>query len=117
MIKAQGLIVLHKQGDVTIAEFRCRVFDEGVRGEVQDRLYDLISTTKPKLLLDFSAVDHVCAAGLGFLINLNNRMRERQGKLRLCGIKPGILEALEITKLDKLFKIDADREQALKSFQ
>ena len=39
------------------------------------------------------------------LINVNSRIREKNGQLRLCNIRKQILEVFAITKLDTLFKI------------
>ena len=50
------------------------------------------------------------------LINANNRIREKNGELRLCDIKRQIMEVFAITKLDKLFRIYPDRLAAIKSF-
>jgi len=50
------------------------------------------------------------------LINTNNRVKSRNGQLRLANIKPQIFEVFEITKLNKLFKILSSRTEALASF-
>ena len=50
------------------------------------------------------------------LINVNNRVKQRNGQLRLASIKPQIFEVFVITKLNKLFRILPDRAEALKSF-
>ncbi len=71
---------------------------------------------KPKLLLDFANVDHLSSAALGMLININNRIKQRNGQLRLANIKPQILEVFQITRLNKLFRICEGRPQALASF-
>jgi anti-sigma B factor antagonist len=70
----------------------------------------------PKLLLDFSNVDHLSSAALGMLINVNNRIRQKNGQLRLASIKPQIFEVFVITKLNKLFRILPTRTEALSSF-
>ena len=48
--------------------------------------------------------------------NVNKRVRERNGQLRLTNIKPQIFEVFVITKLNKLFKITQNRPEALASF-
>ena len=50
------------------------------------------------------------------LINVNKRVRERNGQLRLANIKPQIFEVFVITKLNKLFRIMGNRAEALASF-
>ena len=70
----------------------------------------------PKLLLDFGNVDHMSSAALGTLINVSNRVKEKNGQLRLANIKPQIFEVFVITKLNKLFRILPNRQEAAASF-
>ena len=48
--------------------------------------------------------------------NVNNRIRQKNGQLRLANIKPQIFEVFVITKLNKLFRILPSRQEALASF-
>jgi anti-sigma B factor antagonist len=106
------------QKDIRIVEFTSsRILDEANIAEIGNTLAALIDEADhPKLLLDFSNVDHLSSAALGELIKANNRLRERGGQLRLANIKPQILEVFVITKLNKLFRIFPSRAEALASF-
>ena len=103
---------------IKVVEFtESRILDEANIAEIGNRVNGLIDgAAKPRILLDFSGVDHLSSAALGMLISANNRIRDKNGELRLCSIKPPILEVFSITKLDKLFKIYPDRKAALNSF-
>lgn len=105
-------------GEVDAVEFtQSKVLDEANITDIGGRLNGLIDgEAKPRLLLDFSNVEHLSSAALGMLINVNNRIREKNGQLRLCNIRRQILEVFSITKLDTLFKILPDRNAALASF-
>ena len=107
-----------QQKDVRVVEFtNNRILDEANIAEIGQTLGALIDEgDNPKLLLDFSSVDHLSSAALGMLINANNRIREKNGQLRLANIKPQILEVFVITKLNKLFRIMPGRAEALASF-
>ena len=50
------------------------------------------------------------------LINVNTRIKQQSGQLRLSNIRPQIMEVFEITKLNKLFKILPTRAEALASY-
>lgn len=112
-------ISVTRQKDVRIVEFtNNRILDEANIAEIGSTLGSLIEEDDhPKLLLDFATVDHLSSAALGMLINANNKVRERSGKLRLTNIKPQILEVFVITKLNKLFRIYPSRADALASFE
>jgi anti-sigma B factor antagonist len=104
--------------DVRVVEFtNSKILDEANIASIQETLNALIDEEQfPKLLLDFSTVDHLSSAALGMLINANNRIKQKNGQLRLCNIKPQIYEVFVITKLNKLFRIYPERAEALGSF-
>ena len=107
-----------QQKDVRVVEFtNNRILDEANIAEIGTSLNSLIDErTNPKLLLDFGTVDHLSSAALGMLINANKRIKEKNGQLRLANIKAQIYEVFVITKLNKLFKILPNRDDALASF-
>jgi anti-sigma B factor antagonist len=104
--------------DVRIVEFtNNKILDEANIQEIGQTLEALINESNPpKLLLDFATVDHLSSAALGTLINVNNKIKSKNGMFRLANIRPQILEVFRITKLDKLFRIHPTREEALRSF-
>jgi anti-sigma B factor antagonist len=106
------------QRDIKIIEFtNSKILDEANIASIGQTLTTLVEEgPHPKLLLDFNNVDHLSSAALGMLINVNNKIRERNGHLRLTNIKPQIFEVFVITKLNKLFKIYPTRTEALASF-
>lgn len=104
--------------DVRVVEFtNSRILDEANIAEIGQSLNGLVEErATPKLLLDFNTVDHLSSAALGMLINVNKKLRERNGQLRLVSIKPQIFEVFVITKLDRLFRILPTRDEGLASF-
>lgn len=106
------------QKDIRIIEFTTsRILDEANIQEIGQALLALVDEReRPKLLLDFANVDHLSSAALGMLINTNNRVKERNGQLRLAGIRASIMEVFIITKLNKLFRILPTRAEALGSY-
>ena len=104
--------------DVRVVEFtNNRILDEANIAEIGNSLAALIEERNhPKLLLDFGTVDHLSSAALGMLINVDKKVKHRNGQLRLANIKPQIFEVFVITKLNNLFKIFPNREDALASF-
>src|SRR3954468_19823529 len=104
--------------DVKVIDFvDSKILDEANITEIGQNLTVLVAAKdRPKLLLDFANVDHLSSAALGMLINVNNKVKQQNGQLRLANIKPQIMEVFEITKLNKLFKILATRAEALASY-
>ena len=104
--------------DVKVVDFvDSKILDEANITEIGQQLQGLAeSKDRPKILLDFRNVDHLSSAALGMLINVNNRVKNQNGQLRLVNIRPQILEVFEITKLNKLFKILGSRDDGLASY-
>lgn len=111
-------VSVETQKDIRIVEFtNNKILDEGNIAEIGTTLNALIDEAEtPKMLLDFSTVDHLSSAALGMLINCNNRVKHKNGQLRLANIKPQIMEVFIITKLNRLFRILNTRDEALASF-
>ncbi len=111
-------IAVSSEKDIRVVEFtNSRILDEANINEIGQTLGTLIEErSNPKLLLDFSTVDHLSSAALGMLINANNKIKQKNGQLRLASIKPQIMEVFVITKLNKLFRIMPDRAEAVASF-
>ena len=111
-------LVVSEQKGIYVCEFTSsKILDESNIKEIGDTIGGLIDGREyPKVLLDFSNVDHLSSAALGMLINANNRIRQKNGQLRLSNIRAAILEVFAITKLNKLFRILSTRDEALASF-
>jgi len=118
MAETTPLLAVSHQKDVRIVEFtNNRILDEANIAEIGQGLSGLVEEQQtPKLLLDFNTVDHLSSAALGMLINVNNRIKQKNGQLRLTNIKPQIFEVFVITKLNKLFKIHHSRADGVASF-
>jgi anti-sigma B factor antagonist len=104
--------------DIKVVSFiENKILDEANITEIGQGLASLVEAKhRPKLLLDFQNVDHLSSAALGMLINVNQKIKLQSGELRLVNIKPQIVDVFVITRLDRLFKIMPDREQAIASF-
>ncbi|HYE62528.1 MAG TPA: STAS domain-containing protein [Phycisphaerales bacterium] len=113
----ESRIRVKRINDVTQVEFLDRnILDEGNIQVIGDEIAALVDATpNPKLLLSFANVEHLSSAALGTLITINNRVKQRQGQLRLSNIDPQIYEVFTITRLNKLFSIHPTAEEAIKS--
>jgi anti-sigma B factor antagonist len=108
-----------RDADITQVEFVDRnILDEANIQQIGDEISGLIEAEKtPHLLISFSNVDHLSSAALGTLITINNKVKNKGGKLRLANIDPQIYEVFKITKLDKLFQIHDSTDRAKASFK
>ena len=114
---ASRIRVLEQEGVLRIEFIDRNILDEANIQQIGDEISRLVEMQQsPRLLISFENVDHLSSAALGTLITINNKIRGRDGQLRLANIDPQIYEVFVITKLNKLFQIHDSTEQALASF-
>jgi anti-sigma B factor antagonist len=93
-----------------------KILDEADIRALEDSVMPLIGADEQAcLILDFSNVEFLTSAALGLLIRISKKVYESGGNLKLCGISPKILEIFRITRLDKIFDICIDRQDAVQS--
>jgi anti-sigma B factor antagonist len=107
-----------KSGDVSVVKFRDRkILDEAAIQELGSELFALVELDNRKtILLDFAGVEFLSSAALGKLITFDRKVKTSKGRLKMCGIAPGILEVFQVTKLNKVFDIRPDAGEALAAF-
>ncbi len=109
--------VLEQEGVMRVEFVDRNILDEANIQQIGDEISRIVdSQSEPKVLISFENVDHLSSAALGTLITINNKVRDRNGQLRLSDIDPQIYEVFVITKLNKLFQIHDNADQALASF-
>ena len=93
------------------------ILDEISISEISEALFAVVEEKAPvNLLLNFKEVQHLSSSALGALIRLNKRISETRGQFHLSNIKSSLYEIFVITKLNKIFSIYDDAEQARESF-
>lgn len=109
-------LLVNRQGDVIVASFlHSKLLDETNIHAIGAELLALVEQNKAiKLVIDFSSVTYLSSAVLGKLMAINKGVMATKGVFVLCGISSNILEVFKITKLDKIFSIEADVKKALK---
>lgn len=109
---------VHEREGIVCVEFIDRnILDEANIQRIGEEISRIVEEqTLPRLLINFENVDHLSSAALGTLITINNKIKAKDGQLRLAGIDPQIYEIFRITNLQKLFQIHDSIESAMQSF-
>ena len=118
MSAAESLLrVVDEDGVMHIQFVDRNILDEANIQQIGEEITRHVDETpQPKVLISFENVDHLSSAALGTLITINNKIRGKDGQLRLANIDPRIYEVFVITKLNRLFQIHESADQALASF-
>ena len=111
------LRVLRTDGVIRVEFVDRNILDEANIQVIGEELSSLIEAeVNPRLLISFANVDHLSSAALGTLITINNKIRGKEGQLRLADIDPQIYEVFVITKLNRIFEIHDTSDEAMTSF-
>jgi anti-sigma B factor antagonist len=81
--------------------------------ELGDRLVGVAEGGATSVVVDLSDVEFVDSQGLGALLRGTRRLGGSAGRFRLVVPAPQIRRIFEITALDRVFPLDATREEAL----
>jgi anti-anti-sigma factor len=71
----------------------------------------------PKLLLDFSNTKYMGSRVLEILFRTWKRVKERKGKMIICGVQPFCSEVLQITHLDRIWQLSPDCREAMEAMR
>jgi anti-sigma B factor antagonist len=99
-----------RDGDVVRVEFTEKhIIDEVAIRMIGNEMTKLVDELqKPQVIVSFRGVEHLSSAALGTLLTVLNRVKARNGQMRLCDINANILQIFEITKLNKVLRIEKD---------
>ena len=119
MTQAASRLKVKDQDGVTIVEFLDKnILDEFAIQQITDEMTRLVDVeNRTQMIINLVNVEHLSSAALGTLITINNRIKSKDGKLRLVHISGQILEVFKITKLDQLFDIHESYDDGLKAFK
>jgi len=83
---------------------------------LSEKLRDLIDDRRNKIIVDMAKVNFMNSSGLGILIGGLTTVRNSGGDIKVLHLAKKLRELLRITKLDRVFEIYEDEEEAIDSF-
>jgi anti-sigma B factor antagonist len=66
-----------------------------------------------KLIVDLEKVSYIDSSGLATLVEILKKIKSQGGTLGLAGMSEKVKSLFEITKLDKLFVISTNQQEAV----
>jgi len=101
---------------ITFLETASMIEGDKVEGLAKE-LFSLIEAKKyKKILLNLYNAGYMSSAMLAQLVRLHRKMQDVKGKVRLCCLRPPVMDAFKVSQFDRLFEIFADEPTALKKF-
>ena len=84
---------------------------------VHDKVKELITQDKNKVVIDLSQVKWMNSSGLGTMMGCLTSLKNADGDLKLSGVTEKVKSLFMITKLITIFETHGSAEDAIKAFQ
>lgn len=108
-------IQMANQGDVSVVEMEGEL-DFHSSPELRTRLGELTSKQALKILIDLKKVGYMDSSGIATFVEAFQKTKRYHGRLILADLTPTVRGVFEIAKLESIFEIAADRDEAMNRF-
>ncbi len=102
---------------ITIFDFQGKLLLESDLNLLQEALIEQLEKGSKNFIYDFNKLSHINSTGLNFLIRSLTKIRIEGGDLYICHIKKDVHQIFEISKLNEVFTIYNNKEEAIKHFK
>ncbi|HHS12938.1 MAG TPA: anti-sigma factor antagonist [bacterium] len=109
-------IKTEESGSVVIITLEGDMIGGPDAARLADQFRVLIDQGKKRIIVNMSQVSYINSTGLGILIGGLTTVRNKGGELKLLKLEKKLRELLRITKLDCVFEIFENEEEAIASF-
>jgi anti-sigma B factor antagonist len=103
----EGIVILDAKGQIVAGEGADRL---------RERIRALAEAGTPNVILDLAHVDYIDSSGLGALVMSFSALRKKEGTLKLLNLTRRNVELLVLTKLETVFEVFDDEQNAVNSF-
>ncbi|MGE0479804.1 MAG: STAS domain-containing protein [Phycisphaerae bacterium] len=106
------IIQSERRGDVHVLRIRGELRDDAPTALVE-AVSEHIATRGTRIVLDLSGVSFLGSAGLGALVRVVAQGNAQECQIILAEPTPMVLGVLQVTKLDKFFRVSASVDNAV----
>ncbi len=87
---------------ITINESK---FDASAVGEFRNRLSEAWEEVISGVTIDFSKVDFIDSSGIGALLSVQKRLKQRDEPVTILNAKPPVISVIELLRLHRVFTL------------
>jgi anti-sigma B factor antagonist len=102
--QTEGRVILDVSGDIDLAN--SPAMRKMLLGEIKEK-------RTPKVLLNLMSVRYIDSSGIASLVEGLKASRDLGSRLILYGLSPAVREVMELSRLQRIFEIYDNEEQAL----
>jgi anti-sigma B factor antagonist len=103
---------LEKINDINVLTIQEERIDAHNSGELKEYLLQMIEGGENQIIVQLEHVRFIDSSGLGALLSGNKHIIAKSGKLALANIQKQVLSMFELTRLNRVFEIYADLNEA-----
>ena len=105
MLEKNSVLVCYVSGEIDI----------NTSPQVKKIFDKIIASKKEKIVINLKKVSYVDSSGLATLVEILKGLRAYGGRLKISNLSQKVKNLFEITKLEKLFDITIEEEEAVKA--
>ena len=110
-------VVAESYGHAVMLNIKGEVTEDSLAALNQSVDHQLAGKEVIDLVLNLENVPFIDSAGMEYLLDLNERLAERLGQVKLARPDENIRKILEITRLESTFEVFEDLSEAVKAIQ
>jgi anti-sigma B factor antagonist len=104
-----------KEG-IQILDLRGHLIEGASEAKLRAAIIGLAEARTVNVILNLAGVTHIDGDGLSALVFSEARLASSNGALRLLNLNPGHLDLMVLAKLDTIFQVFPDEQDAINSF-
>lgn len=86
--------------------------DARCASDFKRKISDVIESGESQIVIEMGEVEFIDSSGLGAIVSGLKLMGDR-GEIAICSVKDTVMSMFKLTRMDKVFQIFPDKEQAL----
>ena len=111
------MVISEKIDKSTVLSFQeVRNLDAPKAFRIKAEFRALITEPNVKLVVDLTDVDFIDSAGIGVLLSGLRMVKGQDGQMKLCSLSATIFDLFMLLRLEHVFEIFVNREQAIASY-
>ena len=92
------------------------LIDSGTAQFLEDRFNDLTKKDNVRIIVDLQNVDYISSAGWGIFVGEIKGIRQRQGDIKLAGMRSDVREVFDLLEFNTLLTPYISNEEAASAF-
>lgn len=99
--------------DIIIIHFIGSMLDKSEADDLLTSIDESLEKGNNKFIVNLSKIDYMNSSGLGILINILTKSRNKYGELVVCEIPEKVIKLLVTSKLQNIFQTTESQELAI----